>query len=64
MGLVCALGGQCLNAGYLTIKEITDALEGKYVLKIPNNEIKREFQSLTAYYFLSDSAIRAVHAVG
>ena len=56
MGLVCALGGQCLNAGYLTIKEITDALEGKYVLKIPNNEIKREFQSLTAYYFHLDES--------
>ena len=56
MVLVCALGGQCLNAGYLTIKEITDALEGKFVLKIPNNEIKREFQSLTAYYFHLDES--------
>lgn len=42
-----SLWGLFVNAGYLTIKEITDTLEGKFVLKIPNNEIKREFQSLT-----------------
>ena len=51
-----SLWGLFVNAGYLTIKEITDALEGKYVLKIPNNEIKREFQSLTAYYFHLDES--------
>lgn len=51
-----SLWGLFVNAGYLTIKEISDALEGKYVLRIPNNEIKREFQSLTAYYFHVDES--------
>lgn len=56
MGVVCASGGQCLNAGYLTTKTTLDALEGRYVLRIPNKEIKREFQSLTAYYFHTDES--------
>ena len=60
MGVVCASGGQCLNAGYLTTKTTLDALEGRYVLRIPNKEIKREFQSLTAYYFHTDESSVAV----
>lgn len=56
MGTICTKGGQCLNAGYLTTKTTLDAFEGRYVLRIPNKEIKREFQSLTAYYFHTDES--------
>ena len=51
-----SLWGLFVNAGYLTTKTTLDALEGRYVLRIPNKEIKREFQSLTAYYFHTDES--------
>ena len=50
MGIVCTKGGQCLNAGYLTVAEEVDLLKGVYRLRIPNQEVVREFQSLTAAY--------------
>lgn len=51
-----SLWGLFVNAGYLTTKTTLDAFEGRYVLRIPNKEIKREFQSLTAYYFHTDES--------
>lgn len=51
-----SLWGLFVNAGYLTTKTTLDVLEGRYVLRIPNKEIKREFQSLTAYYFHTDES--------
>lgn len=43
MGVVCASGGQCLNAGYLTVQDTLDSLLGRYELRIPNKEIMSEF---------------------
>ena len=42
------LWGLLVNAGYLTLDEIIG--EDEYVLRIPNQEVQKEFQSLTAYY--------------
>ncbi|MEF2781574.1 MAG: AAA family ATPase [Clostridium sp.] len=42
------LWGLLVNAGYLTLDEIIG--EGEYVLRIPNQEVQKEFQSLTAFY--------------
>ena len=50
MGIVRAKGGQSLNAGYLTIRDTIDEVRGEYILRIPNREILREFQTLTSYY--------------
>ena len=46
MGVVCASGGQCLNAGYLTVQDTLDSLLGRYELRIPNKEIMSECLSL------------------
>ena len=54
MGIICASGGQCLNAGYLTVEKVVDPLLGKYILRIPNKEIVSEFSSLTAHYLHID----------
>ena len=42
------LWGLLVNAGYLMIDEIIG--ESEYVLRIPNQEVQKEFQSLTAFY--------------
>lgn len=42
-----SLWGLFVNAGYLTITEIKD--DDDYVIRIPNDEVKSEFQSLIAY---------------
>ena len=42
------LWGLLVNAGYLTLDEIIG--EDEYVLRIPNQEVQKEFQSLTAFY--------------
>ncbi|MCR0326567.1 ATP-binding protein [[Clostridium] innocuum] len=49
-----SLWGLFVNAGYLTLKETLDAMMGRYVLRIPNKEIKSEFHSLTAHYLHMD----------
>ena len=54
MGIICASGGQCLNAGYLTVEKVVDPLLGKYILRIPNKEIVSEFSSLTEHYLQTD----------
>ena len=45
-----SLWGLFINAGYLTIDEIISEKDGIYSLKIPNEEVQKEFQNLTAYY--------------
>ena len=54
MGAVCASGGQCLNAGYLTVQDTLDSLLGRYELRIPNKEIMSEFSAITAHYLHVD----------
>ena len=54
MGIICASGGQCLNAGYLTVEKVVDPLLGKYILRIPNKEIVSEFSSLNRYEIISN----------
>ena len=54
MGAVCASGGQCLNAGYLTVQDTLDSLLGRYELRIPNKEIMNEFSAITAHYLHVD----------
>ena len=39
-----------VNAGYLTIEKKIDVYDSYVRLRIPNNEVIREFTSLTAYY--------------
>lgn len=36
-----------VNVGYLTVDKVIE--EGYYRIRIPNQEIQREFQSLTAF---------------
>ena len=45
-----SLWGLFVNAGYLTIERVISHLDGLYVLRIPNQEVQREFQELTACY--------------
>ena len=49
-----SLWGLFVNAGYLTVEKVVDPLLGKYILRIPNKEIVREFSSLTAHYLHID----------
>lgn len=50
------LWGLLVNAGYLTIIRTISAMEGIYIVKIPNKEVQQEFQNLTAYYLdIADS---------
>ncbi len=45
-----SLWGLFVNAGYLTIERVISHLDGLYVLRIPDQEVQREFQELTACY--------------
>lgn len=45
-----SLWGLFVNAGYLTVHKTLDVLEDMYSLRIPNNEVAREFQSLTVFF--------------
>lgn len=43
-----SLWGLFVNAGYLTVEKI---IRSRYFrLKVPNEELKEEFKSLTSYY--------------
>ena len=44
------LWGLLINAGYLTIKQTIDITDGYFIIKIPNDEVKREFRNLTEFY--------------
>ena len=43
-----SLWGLFINAGYLTIDEIISERDSIYSLRIPNEEVQKEFQKLTA----------------
>ena len=47
-----SLWGLFVNAGYLTIERVISHLDGLYVLRIPDQEVQREFQELTACYLM------------
>ena len=44
------LWGLFVNAGYLTIDQVIDITDGICVLKIPNQEVRKEFISFTEYF--------------
>lgn len=53
-----SLWGLLVNAGYLTILEVVSTIRERYILRIPNQEVAREFQNLTAYYLnVSDTSL-------
>lgn len=53
-----SLWGLLVNAGYLTVLEVISARRSRYVLSIPNQEVEKEFQNLTACYLkVSDEAL-------
>lgn len=55
---ISCLWGLLVNAGYLTIESVVSILRGRYVLRIPNQEVRKDFQNLTAYYLeVSDEAL-------
>ena len=43
------LWGLFVNAGYLTVNQITDRFNDRYCIRIPNAEVKKEFINLTEY---------------
>lgn len=45
-----SLWGLFVNAGYLTIDEVLDAIDSYYRIRIPNKEVSTEFRSLTEDY--------------
>lgn len=45
-----SLWGLLVNAGYLTIARVLDPTNGYYTIRIPNQEVQKEFRSLTAYH--------------
>ena len=44
------LWGLFVNAGYLTIEKANSSQLDRYILRIPNQEVQKEFQQLTSYY--------------
>ena len=42
--------GLLVNAGYLTITKIINALGDRYRIEIPNKEVRKEFINLTEFY--------------
>ena len=56
-----SLWGLFVNAGYLTIEKVISARDGRYVLRIPNEEVQQEFRDLTASYLnVSESDLSAM----
>lgn len=45
-----SLWGLLVNAGYLTITKIINALGDRYRIEIPNKEVRKEFINLTEFY--------------
>lgn len=59
MGIIYTKGGLSLNAGYLTIEKQLNMSE--YRIRIPNNEVKSEFMSLTAHFLhVKDNMLNAI----
>ncbi len=44
------LWGLFVNAGYLTVDQVIDLMDGYYRIRIPNEEVKKEFKNITDYY--------------
>ncbi len=44
------LWGLFVNAGYLTIDQVIDLMDNYYRIRIPNEEVKKEFKNITDYY--------------
>ena len=44
------LWGLFVNAGYLTVDQVIDLIDGYYRIRIPNEEVKKEFKNITDYY--------------
>ena len=44
------LWGLFVNAGYLTIDQVIDLMDSYYRIRIPNEEVKKEFKNITDYY--------------
>ena len=44
------LWGLFVNAGYLTTEKTNSLQIDRYILRIPNQEVQKEFQQLTSYY--------------
>ena len=44
------LWGLFVNAGYLTVDHVIDFIDSYCRLRIPNQEVNREFRSLTEFY--------------
>ena len=56
-----SLWGLFVSAGYLTIEKVISARDGRYVLRIPNEEVQQEFRDLTASYLnVSESNLSAM----
>ena len=53
-----SLWGLLINAGYLTIDRTISFDQNKYIIRIPNQEVQKEFQDLTSYYLkVSDTEL-------
>jgi hypothetical protein len=39
-----------VNAGYLTVDQVIDLMDGYYRIRIPNEEVKKEFKNIIDYY--------------
>ncbi len=44
------LWGLFVNAGYLTVDQVIDLMDDYYRIRIPNEEVKKEFKNITDYY--------------
>ena len=44
------LWGLFVNAGYLTVDQVIDLMDSYYRIRIPNEEVKKEFKNITDYY--------------
>ena len=44
------LWGLFVNAGYLTVDQVIDLMDGYCRIRIPNEEVKKEFKNITDYY--------------
>ena len=54
------LWGLFVNAGYLTIDQVIDLMDSYYRIRIPNEEVKKEFKNITDYYLsLEDGSLIA-----
>ena len=54
------LWGLFVNAGYLTVDQVIDLMDSYYRIRIPNEEVKKEYKNITDYYLsLEDGSLIA-----